>query len=228
MYEGGFGNDSDSDGRYLVLAAVFWQTIVSSGRFFCEKCAVLPLLCFYYCFIVSCLLRNGFPDAVFSSVHSAFSCCLPSTGFLPENSMGLQSDSALQTILLFPIQLLIWLYSILSFLPWYYITGAGQRKALSSRVKARSTSGLAEGPYRSVDHFDSLAREDFPGKNTLDKLFEYAVQRFGPAQCLGTRDVLSEENEVQPSGKVFKKVNIPIPFIFSPILIFRNQRCLVL
>lgn len=133
-----------------------------------------------------------------------------STGILPENNMGLQSDSALQSILLFPIQLLIWLYSILSFLPWYYITGAGQRKALSSRVKARSTSGLAEGPYRSVDHFDSLATEDFPGKNTLDKLFEYAVQRFGPAQCLGTRDVLSEENEVQPSGKVFKKVNIPI------------------
>lgn len=139
--------------------------------------------------------------------------------------MGLQSDSALQSILLFPIQLLIWLYSILSFLPWYYITGAGQRRALSSRVKARSTSGLAEGPYRSVDHFDSLAREDFPGKNTLDKLFEYAVQRFGPAQCLGTRDVLSEENEVQPSGKVFKKVNIPITF-FPPILIFETKDAL--
>lgn len=164
---------------------------------------------------------TGFPDAVFGSVHSEGEtcfCCLLSTGILPENTMGLQSDSALQSILLFPIQLLIWLYSILSFLPWYYITGAGQRKALSSRVKARSTSGRAEGPYRSVDHFDCLATEDFPGKNTLDKLFDYAVQRFGPAQCLGTRDVLSEENEVQLSGKVFKKVNIPIPLF--PILIF--------
>uniref|UniRef100_A0AAQ6AH90 long-chain-fatty-acid--CoA ligase n=1 Tax=Amphiprion ocellaris TaxID=80972 RepID=A0AAQ6AH90_AMPOC len=124
----------------------------------------------------------------------------------PLNSMGLQSDSTLQAILLAPIHLLVWLYSILSFLPWYYITGAGQRKALSKRIKARSISGCAEGPYRSVDHFDCLAREDFPGKDTLDKLFNHAVQRFGEAHCLGTRDVLSEENEIQPSGKVFKKL----------------------
>ncbi|XP_067454869.1 long-chain-fatty-acid--CoA ligase 4 [Thunnus thynnus] len=120
--------------------------------------------------------------------------------------MGAQSDSFLQSILLFPIHLLVWVYSVLSFLPWYYITGAGKRKLLSNRIKARSTSGHAEGPYRSVDHFDSLAREDFPGKDTLDKLFAHAVQRFGQAHCLGTRDVLSEENEIQPSGKVFKKL----------------------
>ncbi|XP_053179890.1 long-chain-fatty-acid--CoA ligase 4 [Scomber japonicus] len=120
--------------------------------------------------------------------------------------MGAQSDSLLQSVVLFPIHLLVWLYSVLSFLPWYYITGAGTRKALSKRIKARSTSGHTEGPYRSVDHFDSLAKEDFPGKDTLDKLFQHAVQRFGHAQCLGTRDVLSEDNEIQPSGKVFKKL----------------------
>ncbi|XP_029962602.1 long-chain-fatty-acid--CoA ligase 4 [Salarias fasciatus] len=120
--------------------------------------------------------------------------------------MGLQSDSTLQAILLSPVHLVVWLYSILSFLPWYFITGAGQKRERAKRVKARSTSGRADGPYRSVDHFDSLAREDFPGKDTLDKLFNHAVQRFGDAQCLGTRDVLSEENEVQPSGKVFKKL----------------------
>ncbi|XP_027137407.1 long-chain-fatty-acid--CoA ligase 4 [Larimichthys crocea] len=120
--------------------------------------------------------------------------------------MGLQPDSALQSILLLPIHLLVWLYSVLSFVPWYYITGAGQRKTQSKRIKARSTTGCAEGPYRSVDHFDSLASEDFPGKDTLDKLFEHAVQRFGESHCLGTRDVLSREDEVQPTGKVFKKL----------------------
>ncbi|XP_056140407.1 long-chain-fatty-acid--CoA ligase 4 [Lampris incognitus] len=120
--------------------------------------------------------------------------------------MGLQSDSALQCILLFPLHLLIWVYSVLSFLPWYYITNAGQKKTLSQRLKARSTSGSTEGSYRSVDHFDYLAKEDFPGKDTLDKLFDHAVQRFGQSPCLGTRDILSEENETQPSGKVFKKL----------------------
>ncbi|XP_027865510.1 long-chain-fatty-acid--CoA ligase 4 isoform X2 [Xiphophorus couchianus] len=73
-------------------------------------------------------------------------------------------------------------------------------------MKARSTTGSPEGPYRSVDHFDSLATEDFQGKDTLDKLFKHAVKRFGPADCLGTREVLSEENEIQPNGKVFKKL----------------------
>lgn len=130
------------------------------------------------------------------------------------NSMGLQPDSALQSILLLPIHLLVWLYSVLSFVPWYYITGAGQRKTQSKRIKARSTTGCAEGPYRSVDHFDSLASEDFPGKDTLDKLFEHAVQRFGESHCLGTRDVLSREDEVQPTGKVFKKVRTHIPVFF--------------
>lgn len=122
--------------------------------------------------------------------------------------MGLKSDSPIQSVVLFPIYLLIWLYSVLSFLPWYYITGAGQKKTQSKRIKALSTSGRPEGPYRCVDHFDSLATEDFPGKDTLDKLFEHAVQRFGESHCLGTRDVLSEENEIQPTGKVFKKVSV--------------------
>ncbi|XP_075999524.1 long-chain-fatty-acid--CoA ligase 4 [Genypterus blacodes] len=120
--------------------------------------------------------------------------------------MGVQADSALHTLLLLPVHLLVWLYSVLSFLPWYFFTNAGERKALSKRTKARSTTGKSEGPYRSVDQFEALAREDFLGKDTLDKLFDQAVERFGTGDCLGTRDILSEENEVQPSGKVFKKL----------------------
>nr|XP_006632808.2 PREDICTED: long-chain-fatty-acid--CoA ligase 4 isoform X2 [Lepisosteus oculatus]XP_015206874.1 PREDICTED: long-chain-fatty-acid--CoA ligase 4 isoform X2 [Lepisosteus oculatus]XP_015206875.1 PREDICTED: long-chain-fatty-acid--CoA ligase 4 isoform X2 [Lepisosteus oculatus] len=77
---------------------------------------------------------------------------------------------------------------------------------MAKRIKAKSTTGKAEGPYRSVDHFQSLATMDFEGKDTLDKLFDHAVQRFGKADCLGTREVLTEENETQPTGKVFKKL----------------------
>uniref|UniRef100_A0A671MU73 long-chain-fatty-acid--CoA ligase n=1 Tax=Sinocyclocheilus anshuiensis TaxID=1608454 RepID=A0A671MU73_9TELE len=112
----------------------------------------------------------------------------------------------LSAVLLFPVHAVVWLYSLLSFLPWYFLTGAQKKKALAKRVKSRSTTGQAEGPYRSVDHFDSLVTKDFPGKDTLDKLFDYAVERFGKADCLGTREVLSEENETQPNGKVFKKL----------------------
>lgn len=112
----------------------------------------------------------------------------------------------LSTLLLLPVHLLVWLYSVLSFLPWYFMTGASSKKILAKRIKAKSIKSQAEGPYRSVDRFETLAYMDFPGKDTLDKLFDYAVERFGRGHCLGTRAVLSEENETQPNGKVFKKL----------------------
>ncbi|XP_046869932.1 long-chain-fatty-acid--CoA ligase 4 [Hypomesus transpacificus] len=120
--------------------------------------------------------------------------------------MDLQTDSPLQSLLLLPVHLLVWLYSVISFLPWYVLSGAAQRKARVGAAKARSTTGCAQGPYRTVDSFQSLVREDFPGKDTLDKLFDRAVQLFGQADCLGIREVLKHENETQPSGKVFKKL----------------------
>lgn len=113
----------------------------------------------------------------------------------------------LSTVLLFPVHTVVWLYSLVSFLPWYFLTGAQEKKALARRLKSKSTTGQEDGPYRSVDRFDSLVTVDLSGKDTLDKLFDYAVERFGKSDCLGTREVLSEENETQPSGKVFKKVH---------------------
>ncbi|MBN3272388.1 ACSL4 ligase, partial [Polyodon spathula] len=110
------------------------------------------------------------------------------------------------SIVLFPVHLLMWLYTALTFVPWYLLTDAQKKQTMAKRIKAKATSDKTEGPYRSVDHFDSLAAMTFPGIDTLDKLFSHAVQKFGKADCLGTREVLSEENEKQPSGKVFKKL----------------------
>lgn len=120
--------------------------------------------------------------------------------------MSMKMD--LSNVLLLPVHMLVWLYSVLSFLPWYILSGAKEKIVHAKRLKAKSTKGQIEGPYRSVDHFNSLALMDFPGKDTLDKLFDHAVQRFGASHCLGTRAVLSEENETQPGGKVFKKVDV--------------------
>ncbi|XP_076843714.1 long-chain-fatty-acid--CoA ligase 4b [Brachyhypopomus gauderio] len=73
-------------------------------------------------------------------------------------------------------------------------------------VRARSTSGHPEGPYRATDSMHALARETFEGVDTLDKLFRHAVSKFKDTPCLGTRELLSCETEVQPGGKVFKKL----------------------
>lgn len=77
---------------------------------------------------------------------------------------------------------------------------------MAKRIKAKPTSDKPGSPYRSVTHFDSLAVIDIPGADTLDKLFDHAVSKFGKKDSLGTREILSEENEMQPNGKVFKKL----------------------
>uniref|UniRef100_A0A667ZMH7 long-chain-fatty-acid--CoA ligase n=1 Tax=Myripristis murdjan TaxID=586833 RepID=A0A667ZMH7_9TELE len=74
------------------------------------------------------------------------------------------------------------------------------------RMKARSVSGSPEGPYRAVSSTKRLVTSMHLGVDTLDKVFEYAAQRFPYRDCLGTREVISEEDERQNNGKVFKKV----------------------
>ncbi|NXP59998.1 ACSL4 ligase, partial [Chloropsis cyanopogon] len=109
-------------------------------------------------------------------------------------------------ILLLPVYLLIWLYSMLVFIPWYFLTNAKKKKAMAKRLKAKPISDKPGSPYRSVTHLDSLANINIPGADTLDKLFDHALAKFGKKDCLGTREILSEENEMQPNGKVFKKL----------------------
>uniref|UniRef100_A0AAY5EY26 long-chain-fatty-acid--CoA ligase n=1 Tax=Electrophorus electricus TaxID=8005 RepID=A0AAY5EY26_ELEEL len=53
---------------------------------------------------------------------------------------------------------------------------------------------------------NQLVSQLYVAMDTLDKVFAYAVQRFPHRDCLGTRELLSEEDEVQHNGKIFKKV----------------------
>ncbi|XP_069798782.1 long-chain-fatty-acid--CoA ligase 4 isoform X1 [Dendropsophus ebraccatus] len=110
------------------------------------------------------------------------------------------------SLVLLPVYLFMFVYSTLTFLPWYFLTNAKKKKAMAKRIKAKPTSEKIGSPYRAISHFDSLATIDIPGADTLDKLFQHAVAKFGNKDCLGTREVLSEENEQQPNGKVFKKL----------------------
>lgn len=43
--------------------------------------------------------------------------------------------------------------------------------------------------------------------DTLQKVFQYSVHKYNDSYCLGTRDVLAEEDEVQKNGRIFKKVS---------------------
>uniref|UniRef100_A0ACB8FWH6 Long-chain-fatty-acid--CoA ligase 4 n=1 Tax=Sphaerodactylus townsendi TaxID=933632 RepID=A0ACB8FWH6_9SAUR len=92
----------------------------------------------------------------------------------------------------------------LSFL--WLVNHVMKKKAMAKRLKAKPISDSPGSPYRAISHLETLATIDFPGADTLDKLFDHAVAKFGRKDCLGTRELLSEENEMQPNGKVFKKL----------------------
>lgn len=42
--------------------------------------------------------------------------------------------------------------------------------------------------------------------DTLEKMFNFVVKIHTTKRCLGTRQILSEEDEMQQNGRVFKKV----------------------
>ncbi|KPP68446.1 acyl-CoA synthetase long-chain family member 3b-like [Scleropages formosus] len=118
--------------------------------------------------------------------------------------MKLKED--MNPLLLQVVRSVVWVYSIITFLPWYLLSGASTKQERAKRVRARSANGHPGGPYRSVVSLKALTTGLHPGRDTLDGVFEHAAQHFPNRDCLGTRQLLSEEDEVQPNGKVFKKV----------------------
>ncbi|XP_056139266.1 long-chain-fatty-acid--CoA ligase 3a [Lampris incognitus] len=120
----------------------------------------------------------------------------------------------LNPMLLLLFHLMVWIYTFISFLPAYLLSWhaepdpgfGGSEAERARRAKARSVAGRPEGPYRAVRASKRLATSLHPGVDTLDKMFEYAARRFPHRDCLGTREVLNEEDERQSNGKVFKKV----------------------
>uniref|UniRef100_A0AAV2J205 long-chain-fatty-acid--CoA ligase n=1 Tax=Knipowitschia caucasica TaxID=637954 RepID=A0AAV2J205_KNICA len=120
----------------------------------------------------------------------------------------------LNPALLLLFHLVTSLYSVLTFLPALLLhllrspsgqTHYGSEEDRARRIKARSVSGLGEGPYRAVSATSRLLTTVQPGVHTLDKMMEFAAEKFKHRDFLGTREVICEEDERQDNGKVFKK-----------------------
>uniref|UniRef100_A0A0K8TNA5 long-chain-fatty-acid--CoA ligase n=1 Tax=Tabanus bromius TaxID=304241 RepID=A0A0K8TNA5_TABBR len=85
-----------------------------------------------------------------------------------------------------------------------------KRRQLSKRVKAKAISqDDTQITYRTTEpprevHVKMLQANI----DTLEKMFNYVTKIHSTKRCLGTRQILSEEDELQPSGRVFKKYNM--------------------
>jgi len=75
------------------------------------------------------------------------------------------------------------------------------------QLQARRVGDDPGSPYRAVElPSTGLTTTPFPDCQTLDDLIIQAVRVYGSKKCLGTREMLREEEEKQSNGRVFKKV----------------------
>ena len=63
-------------------------------------------------------------------------------------------------------------------------------------------------PFRSVESFSKLISIPQEGIHTVEDMFNYTISKHSKLPALGTRELLSEEEEVVEGGKLFKKVTL--------------------
>merc|ERR1719357_1981284 len=60
--------------------------------------------------------------------------------------------------------------------------------------------------YRSVAEVNDVHVRFIQDKiDTMEKVFRFAVRQHGQKSAVGTREILAEEDEMQPNGRIFKK-----------------------
>lgn len=111
------------------------------------------------------------------------------------------------------IKALSYVYDLLTFPVYLILQRPWEKRKASRRIKARPISkNDNQITYRSVDSPKAmhimLEREKI---DTLEKMFLLIVKQHGDKKCLGTRQILAEEDEPQPNGRVFKKVRHHVP-----------------
>jgi len=110
-------------------------------------------------------------------------------------------------------QIFVFLYDVLSYPVYRILTRAfGEVKAKSTTPRAYMVKESSEEiRWRRDKSQDNPVYKEIIINNKVDtvtKAFNYAVTKYGEKQCLGTRQVLGEMDEVQDSGKIFKKLSL--------------------
>jgi len=88
-----------------------------------------------------------------------------------------------------------YIWDRLSFVPWYILSNAGTRLGIAYRQKSVPLNGNVDGPWRSGDAEHMV--DTYFGKKTMPEIFDDACKKFTNDRCMGTRLLLSEEDEKQ-------------------------------
>ncbi|XP_046419007.1 fatty acid CoA ligase Acsl3 isoform X1 [Neodiprion fabricii] len=105
------------------------------------------------------------------------------------------------------IQAISYVCDLLTFPVYLVLQRPWEKRKKSRRVKAKLVSKDENSvTYRSVDSPGEMHVAMKKRKvETLDEMLLWVAQIHNSKRCLGTRQILAEEDELQPNGRVFKK-----------------------
>lgn len=106
------------------------------------------------------------------------------------------------------LKVLSYFYDFLTFPVYLIIQRPWEKRKASRRIKARPIYKDERSiVYRSVDSAKlehvTMVREKI---ETMEALLKWVAVHHKDKPCFGTRQILAEEDELQPNGRVFKKV----------------------
>jgi long-chain acyl-CoA synthetase len=121
----------------------------------------------------------------------------------------------LADIVLSIAQVLVFVYDVITY-PVYHLLskhwsrlrakeGAGTPRPYLVQESSEEVRFTRERSYENPTYKEIIIQNKV---DTVTKAFNYSVQKHGNKQCLGTREVLAEEDELQDNGKVFKKLSL--------------------
>lgn len=122
--------------------------------------------------------------------------------------------AAVGTLLLGLIKTLITVWELVTNWAYSLLTSPGQKLQDYSRVLSAPQEEIKENDTEvtyipKAGHKTQLISE-FESSNikTMADVWKWSVKKYREKNLLGTRDVLAEEDEVQPNGKMFKKLEL--------------------
>lgn len=104
------------------------------------------------------------------------------------------------------IRVFTYVYDFITWPIYYFLYAPDEVARNSAKVRAKRLSNDPEASWRCVESFDKLVAKPTLAVDSMADMFRSAVAKYPSRRCLGTRELLSEEDELQSNGRMFKKL----------------------
>ena len=114
-------------------------------------------------------------------------------------------------IIIFAIKCAVFLLDLITFPFWYLLQRPWRKTSMmNKKLATQISSNKNEVTFRSVEKKTKMCKEaEEAGIDTLEKMLNYIKVKYKSKPCLGTRKIISMEEELSSDkSKIWKKFNL--------------------